>query len=339
MGGLSVRYDDWGVRSQQWSGLHSVSTSVCGVPVHYVRAGPAATAPPDAPAHLLVPSMTGSASMWLDLVPSLRRLGPVISVDLPGTIVGHTGNPYRHGPRADLDARFVAAFARQLRLESPAVLHGWSTGGLVAALAATMMPEKTRGVVLAAPALPWRRTSPVEALGWQTQGRLLVAAGPPTTRLVLRLAGRRILAAKRTAIEDAVSVAGAQTDLLGGDPSRVSRAQVDLWLEGLAAAREHPERPAGTATAFASIVEAMFITQRRTNEALDSVRAPVLVLWGNNDHLVDPTSLVQHARRPGWTPRPVDDVGHLLSVEAPDLYTQVVGQWLADSLELPGPPT
>ncbi|WZU35910.1 2-succinyl-6-hydroxy-2,4-cyclohexadiene-1-carboxylate synthase (plasmid) [Rhodococcus ruber] len=331
-----MRYDDWGVRSQQWAGLRSVSTSVCGVPVHYVRAEPASTAPPHTPVHLLVPPMTGSAGMWLDLVPPLRRLGPVISVDLPGTVVGHTGDPYRHGPRADLDARFVSAFVRQLRLQSQVVLHGWSTGGLVAALAATMVPEQARGVVLVAPALPWRRTSPAEALGWQTLGRLVVAAGPPTARMVLRLAGRRILDAKRTAIEDAGPVPGGRTDLLGGDPARVSRAQVDLWLEGLAAAREHPERLGGTATAFASIVEAMFITQRQTNEALDSVRVPVLMLWGNGDHLVDPTSLLQHARRPGWTSRPVDGVGHLLPVEAPDLYAQAVGQWLADSLELPG---
>ncbi|WP_328799840.1 alpha/beta fold hydrolase [Rhodococcus sp. WAY2] len=330
-----MRCDDWGVRSQQWAGLRSVSTSVCGVPVHYVRGEPASTAPPDAPVHLLVPPMTGSASMWIDLVPHLRRLGPVISVDLPGGIVGHTGDPYRHGPRADLDARFVSAFVRQLRLKGHVVLHGWSTG-LVAALAATMMPENTLGVVLVGPALPWRRTSLAEALGWQTLGRLVVAAGPPTTRMVLRMAGRRILDVKRTALEDAGSISGGRTDLIGGDPGRVSPEQVDLWREGLEVAREHPERLPGTATAFASIVKAMFITQRSTNEALDSVRVPVLVLWGRDDHLVDPISLIQHARRPGWTPRPIDGVGHLLPVEAPDLYALAVCQWFAARLEIPG---
>jgi pimeloyl-ACP methyl ester carboxylesterase len=206
----------------------------------------------------------------------------------------------------------------------------------VAALAATMMPDKTRALVLVAPALPWRRTSRAEALGWQTLGRLVVAAGPPTTRMVLRLAGRRLLDAKRTAIKDAAFISSGRNDLIGGDPGRVSRAQVDLWLDGLEAAREHPERLAGTATAFASIVKAMFITQRPTNEALDSVRVPVLVLWGRDDHVVDPTSLMQHARRPGWTPRPIDDVGHLLPVEAPDLCAQAVRLWLGDSLDTPG---
>jgi pimeloyl-ACP methyl ester carboxylesterase len=304
---------------------------VYGVPVHYVRAEPAAAARPGAPVQLLVPPMTGSASMWIDLAAHLTQLGPVVSVDLPGTFVGHTGSPYRHGPRPDLDARFVAAFVRQLRLEDQVVLHGWSMGGLVAAMAAGLLPDKVRGVVLVAPALPWHLTSPVEALGWQTLGRLVIAAGPPTTRLLLRLAGRRIMDAKRTAITDPGAVSGGRASIVGGVPSRVSPAQVDVWLDGLDAARRHPERLAGAATAFASITKTMFITQRSTNQALDAVRVPVLVLWGTDDPLVDTTSMLQHARRPGWTPRPIDYVGHLLPVEAPERYVQAVCQWLPDT--------
>lgn len=304
-----------------------MSTTVCGVPVHYVRAQPDPDADPEAPVHLLVPPMTGSASMWIDLIPQLRQLGPVISVDLPGTITGHTGDPYRRGPRADLDARFVVAFVGQLGLDRPVVLHGWSMGGLVAALAAGMMPDMTRGVVLLAPTLPWRRTSAVEALGWQTLGRLAVATGPPAARLLLRLAGRRILDAKEASINEG-AVSGGRIGLVGGDPGRVSVAQVDLWLDGLEVVHAHQDRLAGTATAFASAVDAMFITRRQANEALDSVRAPVLLMWGTDDPLVDPTSLLQHALRPGWTPRPIDDVGHLLPVEAPDLCAQAVSQWL-----------
>jgi pimeloyl-ACP methyl ester carboxylesterase len=325
-----VRYDDWGDRSPEWAGLRSVSTSVCGVPVHYVRAESDSDAAPEAMVHLLVPPMSGSASMWIDLVPHLRRLGPVVSVDLPGTIAGHTGAPYRRGPRAGLDARFVAAFVAQLGLQGQVVLHGWSTGGLVAALAAGMMPETTRGVVLVAPTLPRHLTTPAEALAWQTLGRLAVAAGPLPTRIMLRLAGRRLLDAKQAAMKDTGSVSGGRASPVGGHPDRVSRAQVDLWIDGLDAAREHPELLAGTATAFASVIKAMFITQRRTNEALDSVPVPVLLLWGSDDPLVDPTSLMQHARRPGWTTKPIDDAGHLLPVEVPDLCAHAVGRWLAD---------
>lgn len=275
--------------------------------------------------------MTGSASMWIDLVPHLSQLGPVISVDLPGTITGHTGDPYPRGPRADLDARFVVAFVRQLRIDRPMVLHGWSMGGLVAVLAAGMMPDRIRGVVLLAPTLPWRRTSRVEALGWHTLGRLTVTAGPPAARLLVRLVGPRILDAKEASIHDAGAVPGGATGIVGGDLGRVSPAQVALWLDGLEVVRGHPQRLAGAATAFASAVDAMFINRRPTIEAIDSVRAPVLLLWGTGDPLVDPTSLLQHARRPGWTPHPLDDVGHLLPVEAPDLCAQAVRQWLAST--------
>ena len=326
-----MRCDDWGVRAPQWAGLRSVSTSVCGVPVHYVHAEPTSAAAPASPVHLLVPPMTGSASMWLDLAPHLRRLGPVVAVDLPGTITGHTGNPYRRGPSAVLDARFVAAFVRQLRLDVPVVLHGWSTGGLVAALAAGMVPEQTRGVVLVAPTLPWRRGSRAEALGWQTLGRLAVAAGPPLAHIVLRLVGRRIVDTKRDALLGAGGLPPGRAGLVGGNPGRVSSAQVGLWLDSLEVAREHPERLAGTATALASAIGAMFITQRPTTAALDALRMPVLVLRGTDDPLVDPASLAQHARRPGWTLRAVEGAGHLLPVEAPDLCAQAVGQWLADT--------
>jgi len=58
---------------------------------------------------------------------------------------------------------------------------------------------------------------------------------------------------------------------------------------------------------------------------------PVLVLWGSDDPLVDPASLIQHTRRPAWTPRPIDRVGHLLPVEAPHLCAQAVSQWLTDT--------
>ncbi|MFC0623395.1 alpha/beta fold hydrolase [Kribbella deserti] len=312
-----------------------MSTTVCGVPVHYVSAESSPAADRNAPVQLLVPPMTGSASMWLDLVPCLRQLGPVIAVDLPGSIAGHTGAPYRHGPRADLDARFVLAFVRQLRLERQAVLHGWSTGGLVAALAAGMMPDKVLGAALFAPALPWRLSSPAEALAWQTLGRLVIAAGPPVARTMLRFAGRRILDAKRNMITDTGAIPAGRTNLIGGDPGRVSPAQVDLWRDDLAAIYEHPQRLGGTATAFASIIESMFIKQRQTNEALDSVRVPVLVLWGSDDALVDPASLRQHARRPTWTPRIIDGVGHLLPIEAPDLCAQAVSEWLGDIREVP----
>jgi pimeloyl-ACP methyl ester carboxylesterase len=155
------------------------------------------------------------------------------------------------------------------------------------------------------------------------------------TRRLLRLGGRRIVEAKQSALAEG-AVSDRHHGLLGGGLSSVSPAQVDLWLDDLQASGSHPQRLTGAVSAFAAVTKSMFIAQQSTNEALDSILAPVMVLWGRNDPLVDTSSLMWHARRPGWTPRLLDQVGHLLPVEAPELYVQAVAEWLTDEAEQSG---
>ncbi|MBA2316438.1 MAG: alpha/beta fold hydrolase [Euzebyales bacterium] len=146
-----MRYPNWGLRSARWSGIRSETVDVRGVPVHYLAADPAPGAP-DAPTHLLVHAMTGSGTNWLDLIPPLATLGPVLAPDLPGTVAGHTPSPTRRGPRAETNARFLRAFARTLDLDR-IVVHGWSMGGLVSALFADLASERIVGLALTAPPL------------------------------------------------------------------------------------------------------------------------------------------------------------------------------------------
>lgn len=246
--GITVRYEDWGVRSQQWAGLCSVSTSVRGVPVHYVRAEPVSAPASLAPVHLLVPPpMTGSASMWIDLVPH----------------------------------------PRQLRLEGKVVLHGWSTGVLVAATAAGILPDQTRGVVRVAPALPWRVPHSRHSGGrpWDVsplqpaRRRHASFCDWPASAYWTPSRQRSKMPAPSQEAPPALSaetqaVSHAHRSTCGSMTSRRSAGIRNGW-------RARPR-------AFASVIKAVFITQRRTNEALDSVRAPVLVVWGRGDHLVDP---------------------------------------------------
>ena len=168
----------------------------------YVRADPASAAPPGAPVHLLVPPMTGSASMWIDLVPHLRQLGAVVSVDLRDDCRPH---------RCSVSTRATAGPRRALRVGLPPtapprepgsaarLVDGWPGGGAGRGAHAQQDSGSRLGGAGAAVA------SDIASRGarWQTLGRLVVASGPPTTRMVLRLAGRRILDAKRTAIKDA----------------------------------------------------------------------------------------------------------------------------------------
>lgn len=276
--------------------------------------------------HVLVSAMAGSATNWLDLIPPLSRLGRVVVPDLPGTVAGHTGSPTRRGPSVATNARFVRAFIRALDLDG-VVLHGWSMGGLVSVIAADLAHDRVVGLVLTAPALPWRRTSAVEALGWATIGRLAVLAGTPVVRGILRMAARPLLDMKLAAFSDSRAI-GCRVDALGGDPGRLSSDLWAVWREDLRRARAHPERLPGTATAFASAFWAMFIDQRPTVEVLDRLDVPTLMLWGSEDPLVDRATLEGHARRRRWETRAFDGVGHLLPVEVPDAYVAAVAAWL-----------
>jgi len=346
-----VQHSDWGIRSPRWSGIRSETVEVCGVPVHYLAAD-ARRATVDAPTHLLVHAMAGSATAWLDLIPRLTALGPVIAPDLPGTVAGHTMSPTRRGPRAETNARFLRAFVRTLGLDG-LVVHGWSMGGLVSVLFADLAPRRIVGLVLTAPTLPWRRTSTMEALGWHTIGRVAILLGTPVARTVLRLFSGPLLDRRRSALASVEAMAlasGDDTDgprgtvagreafwfgrrgLVGGDPTRLSPDLVSVWVDDLRAVASRPERLPGAATAFASAMSAMFVDRRPVELALDRLAVPTLLLWGDDDdQLVDRLTLEGHARRPRWELHVFDGAGHLLPVELPDAYADVVAGWLERS--------
>lgn len=321
-----MRYEDWGDRCPRWAGVRSVLTSLAGVPVHYLAGDPTAPIDDDGPTHVLVPPMTASAAGWVDLVAQLRDVGPVVAPDSPGTLTGHTGAPYRSGSRPRADAGFIRALLTHLNLDR-VVLHSWSMGGLVALTAADLAPSRVAGLVLAAPTLPWRRTARFEALAWHTVGRAALAAAVPATHLALRVPPVRDRAfAGRRAVEADEIFTGKRAAAVGGDPQLVSPEQRAVSADELADL--DPRRLPGTVTAFASAISAMFINQRSTLRLLDRVSAPVLLLWGSDDPLIDQPSHWQQARRPGWTPHPIDGAGHLLPIERPGDYVAAVQAWM-----------
>jgi pimeloyl-ACP methyl ester carboxylesterase len=312
---------DWGERSPRWAGIRSQTVEVCGRSVHFLTADAAG---PEAPAHLLIHGMTGSATNWLDTVRPLTARGRVIAPDLPGTLAGHTASPHRSAARAEINARFLRAFTARLGLRD-VVAHGWSMGGLVTLLFADLAPERVGGLVLVAPTLPGP-LSATRALGWQTLGRLAVSAGSPALRGLLRLTGRRLLelSKRRYATPEALSAYCLAT--LGADPSRLSRDITALWAEEL---DEIPaDRMPDAVTAFASAVRALYVRRRPVREAIDRVSVPTLLLWGDRDPLIGrPVIDDLAARRPDWSLHVVESVGHLLPLEVASAYADVVGQW------------
>jgi pimeloyl-ACP methyl ester carboxylesterase len=312
---------DWGERSPRWAGISSQTVEVCGRSVHFLTAD---ATRPEAPTHLLIHGMTGSATNWLDTVRPLTARGQVIAPDLPGTLAGHTASPHRSAARAEINARFLRAFTARLGLRD-VVAHGWSMGGLVTLLFADLAPERVGGLVLVAPTLPGP-LSATQALGWQTLGRLAVSAGSPALRGLLRLTGRRLLelSKRRYATPEALSAYCLAT--LGADPSRLSHDITALWAEEL---DEIPaDRMPDAVTAFASAVRALYVRRRPVREAIDRVSVPTLLLWGDRDPLIGrPVIDDLAARRPDWSHHVVESVGHLLPLEVASAYADVVGQW------------
>ena len=317
-----MEYRDWGERSPRWAGIRSQTVEVCGSSVHFLRAD---AARPDAPAHLLIHGMAGSATNWLDTIRPLTAHGRVIAPDLPGTLAGHTASPHRSAARAEINARFLRAFTATLGLRD-VVAHGWSMGGLVALLFAGLAPERVGGLVLVAPALPGP-LSAAQALGWQTLGRLTVAAGSPVLRGLLRLTGRRLLELKKRRYDLAA---------YGGDPSRLSPDITALWAEELDGIRARPDRLPDAVTAFfGSAVSALYINRRPVREAIDRVAVPALLLWGDQDPLIGrPVIIDLTARRPDWSLHVFESVGHLLPVEVANAYADVIGGWWCRSASL-----
>jgi len=309
-----VEYSDWGERSPRWAGIRSQTAEVCGRSVHFLTAD---AARPEAPTHLLIHSTPGSATNWLDTIRPLTACGRVIAPDMPGTLAGHTASPHRSAARAEINARFLRAFTATLGLRD-VVTHGWSMGGLVVLLFADLVPKRVGGLVLVAPPLPGP-LSAAQELGWQTLGRLIVTAGQPVLRGLLRLTGRRLLELKKSRYDLAA---------YGGDPSRLSPDITALWAEELDEMRTRPDRLPDAGTAFASVVSALYINRRPVQEAIDRVAVPALLLWGDQDPLIGRPAIDDlTARRPDWSLHVFESVGHLLPLEVANAYADVVGEW------------
>jgi pimeloyl-ACP methyl ester carboxylesterase len=315
-------HHDWGQRSPRWAGIRSEVVAVQGMNVHLLRADAAPQAPPAAPTQLFVHPMGASGALWLDVLGPLRAHGPVLAPDLPGA--GQTRPPGRGAARAERQASLLASLTATLGL-ARVVVHGWSMGGLVSVLLAAHQPGRVQRLVLVNPTLPGPM-SPLGRLGWQTLGRGGLWVVPTLGGLLLRLPAVR--RAKLAATRDARAAAR----LAGGDLSRLSAelaAVLDQERRGVFA---QPWRLDGAAAAWTSAVTAMYVRRRPIQEAIDRVAAPTLLLWGDQDPLIDRTvidGLI--SRRSDWHLRVVHGAGHVLPMEVPDRYVAVVTSWYTAS--------
>ncbi|TCC32151.1 alpha/beta fold hydrolase [Kribbella sindirgiensis] len=316
-----MQYTDWGERAARWSGIRSETVDVHGTKVHYLVTDQTRTS--EAPVHLLVPNPANSASNWLDVLAELRPRAHAIAVDLPGTIAGHTALPNRRAAGVEANALFLLDFAEALELDR-VVVHGWSAGGMIALLFADQAPERVRGLVLVDPALP-PPLSDGEARMWQTLGRAGLAIVAPVALVLLRVSGRRLLAAQLRVLDDPASIAGRRWNT-GGDLTRMSPEIAGLLREEMSAVE--PTRLGGAVTVYASLMSLMFVRRRPVLHAMRRVASPTLLVCGDEDRLIPRASIDDWtAQRPDWNLVVLHRVGHAPPFEVPADYARTVIDW------------
>jgi pimeloyl-ACP methyl ester carboxylesterase len=264
--------------------------NIGGNKIHYLRAG-------SGPPLLMIHGLLGYSFSWRFNFAGLGRVRQVIAPDLLGT--GFSAHP------SDLDCSVEACVQRMLQLMTELGadkfdLVGTSHGGGVAALMCAIAPKRVRKLVLVAPVNPWSRHG-----RWITR----VLATP-----VGRLGMKTI--APHTAFMNSYWLAR-----MYGDPQRI----VPGTLEGYQA----PLRIGGIWEYGLGVVKCWHNDLARLESAYEHIQNQTLLLWGDRDPAVFPSSAQELLKRiPHAKLEIFAGVGHLPYEEVPDEFNRVLCDFL-----------
>lgn len=287
--------------TEQIAGTHA-----CVGPVHHVDHGGSG------PTMMMVHGLGGSAMNWASLAPLLTDRAHVHALDL----AGHGATP-RDGRRSTVwaNAGLLTAFVEQV-LGSPVVLVGNSMGGMICLLVAHRRPDLVAGLVLLDPAIPGTvapRLDPMVLAGFA------VTAIPGL--------GSRAMSRRTRSLTPEQQVM--QTlNLCTVDRHRVDPEVVRSMIDQAARRREDPDNEVAFLQASRSVV-ATVGRRRPLLRAMESVAAPVLLVQGVQDRLVDVSAARRAAQRhPSWTYVELDDCGHVPMLEHPATTASAITDWL-----------
>ena len=273
----------------------------------------------EAEPQLLVHGLGGSAVGWVQVMEGLAERGPVVALDLPG--FGRTpvagDDPLSVPGHRDL----VLAVADALGWER-FTLHGNSMGGLIGIMIAAEQPGRLQRLVLVSPALP-----PRSPLGLLVPSRASLDALVP------------VAVSSATALAlGAVGLGGPELDrrkthamlrLIFPDPDEIDPALLALMAADFAddGETEGADRRRAMLAATGSITR-LWADPRRLWRAVHQVDVPTLVVGGTRDALVPAKVLRAVLRaRPDWRGHVLDDRRHVLMLEDPQGYLDLVGRW------------
>jgi pimeloyl-ACP methyl ester carboxylesterase len=281
-------------------------------PVHYIDFGGVGKP------LLMVHGLGGNALNWMAVGPALAERYHSIAIDL----VGFGQTPLHHrSATVGANAELVSEFIDKV-IGEPVVLVGNSMGGHIAILESADHPQQVAECILVDPAVP----IPV-AQAPRPNPLLLGAAAalsiPGLADVLVQYRARKLGA--ETMVREALALACA-------DASRVDPDVVEAHVE-LTRERAHLGLQNSRAFVQASRSIALKMADPRFWTRVKKVKAPTLVIHGSLDRII-PLAAARDLvrRRPDWTLRVLEGVGHVPMMETPDLFLSVLLEWLADRI-------
>lgn len=287
-------------------GAWTSHTAFLDGPVHYVDFGGSGSPV------VCVHGLGGSHQNFLAVGPRLAARHHVVAVDLVG--FGYTP-PAGRSSHVRAHRRLVDRFVREV-VGEPVTLVGNSMGGLVAMLQADEEPDWVRDLVLINPALP------VHSL------RLDLEVLRDFTAYWVPGVGERLLRRRYSEMTPRQQVERTM-GLVTVDPDRIDP---DIMEAAETLARERRQYP-WAAPAFLESARSLLRTlahRRAHRERVQRIAARALVVHGTHDRLVSLASVEALAElRPDWQLSVLDGIGHVPQLEAPELTTELIEEWLA----------
>ena len=266
----------------------------------FVRTTPAGR--DDAEPALFVHGLGGAATNWTDYAGLLRETLAIEAIDLPG--FGRSGPALDNDYSLEAHARTVIDYL-DLSGRGPVHLVANSMGGAISLIVAARRPDLVRTLTVISPAVPDLK---VRAHALKTDWRMGLLIVPMLGMVVQRKLGK---APVESRVKGTIALCFA-------DPSRLSP---ERYEEAVAEARDRIGRPWNELAMLRStraLVRSQFLKNRAGWAQMRSIKAPTLVLWGDQDRLVasDLAPFVA-AAVPDARLLVLEHVGHVAMMEDP----------------------
>lgn len=257
---------------------------------------------------VLLHGFGASLKHWRHNIPVLKESHSVYAIDLLGfgtseKVYTNYGIPFW----SELVKDFWQTFIHQ-----PCIIIGNSIGSLIALNTVANYPHTAQGLVMVSlPDIYGRREVIPTFLFPILQFLENLVANPLLIRLIFFFARQRGIISRSLKL------------------AYVDHTNVDDELVNIIATPPQDQGAARTLIAFTRYVNDFDISVKTL---LSQVNIPILLLWGRCDRLIPPTNAEKLAQtNPQITLKLLDNLGHCLHDENPDLFHQLFFEWINDN--------